>query len=167
LSSATGSAAAPPLRTNFLDVKLLQSTTWNSILSGTDVLQSLGGATASGLWMDGKFYDASTAPQTRLDELNHLTHHTSSMLEFCDRTALLLASTLKSARAEGGDPDVYSGAAPAPKDKKVIDEFINTAARLGREKTEKSLKGKRGFGFLDESDVNYAYYAFHVARVAS
>lgn len=158
----------PHLRTNFLDVKLLQSATWNSILSGTDVQQSLSGATASGLWMDGKFYDSSIAPQTRLDELNHITHHSTSLLEFCDRTALLLASATRGARTEGaGDPNVFSGATPAPKDKKIIDEVINTVARIGREKTEKGIKGKRGFAFLDESDVNNAYYVFHVTRLAS
>lgn len=155
------------LRTNLLDAKLLHSTTWNSILSGVDVQLSLGGATASGLWVDGKLYDVATAPLTRVDELNHITHHTTNMLEFCDRTALLTASA-KVARTEaaGDDEGIFNGTVPGPNDKKVIDEFINTVVRLGRAKTEASLKGKRGFAFLDEGSANHAYYAFHVNKAS-
>lgn len=171
-TTGEGRSLLPLQRSVYLDANLTQNVTLSSLLSGIQSLQTTGGATASGLWVDGMMYDRDTASETRADVRQHLSQTAVSLLAYCDHIAFAATKETSSAAsaaadAAGSAAQVFSGPTPPPKDKAVIDQFIDMAVKLGRARAETEFKAKRGFSFLTEGDANYAYYAFHVAAKIS
>jgi hypothetical protein len=154
---------------------ILSSVTLHSILSETSAVAMCGNGASSGQWLDGMFDDAKTAPETDASFLSSLSGKLNSLLSLCVHVQLG-ATTRKPDGTAGGDTSQgtpagaapFAGKIPPPAEKKAIDEFIATVARLrvgnanARADVEQKFRGKKFFGFLDSQHESHLYYIYHM-----
>ncbi|KAK7198409.1 hypothetical protein NESM_000800600 [Novymonas esmeraldas] len=150
-----GEAANPTVVTP-LPTSLVDSVVMSNLLSG-----DVGGK--AGFWLDGAMSESALTTSAS-SVLASLTLKGRQLIAHCERELF----TRKRRRAEAvasksESADAFHGTRPrTAAERSAVEELAELIKTIGRERAERAVRGKKGFGFLEPSHELHPFYLFNL-----